>query len=169
MTPHELLSKAQARGVSVEADGPDLVLRSEAGVPEELVEEMRRSKADLLRLLIAEQEVDDYANDPIACRGCAEVIPGGTTLCVACASSHSPLVRYALELSALTEERTLRGRALGALDRRRYPKLVLPGGSTVGPGLLAWCPVLREGNAATFRAVLKLVERVKPGKEEEHD
>ena len=140
-------------GVTLHADGADLVLRYKNDPPEDFVQELREHKPELIALLTAAPE-----DSPAACRGCAGLIPAGTTPCANCGSAQSPLVRYALELSALTEERTLRGQAIIALDSRRYPKLRLPDGRIVGPGLIPWCPVLREGKAATFRAILRLVE-----------
>jgi hypothetical protein len=159
MTAQELLSKAEVLGVSVKADGSELVLRYQGGLPDDLVEELRAHKAEVLAFLA--REFDD--DEAVACRGCACAIPSGTTLCEDCGSARSLLVRYALELSALTEQRSLRGRALAALDRSGYPGLRLPHGRRVGPGLLAWCPVLREGNPRTLRSILKLVQRAEEG------
>jgi hypothetical protein len=153
MTAEELLTRAEVLGVSVQADGSELVLRYQGGLPADLVAELRAHKAEVLALLVG--KVNDC---PVACRGCAALIPAGTTLCVDCGSARSPLVQYAIELYALSEERSLRGQALVALDKRRYPRLRLRDGRTVGPGLLAWCPVLREGNLDTFRSILMLVE-----------
>jgi len=160
MNAAELLSRIEALGVSVKVDAGDLILRFDVEPPGELVQELREHKAEVLSYLnqSREQNLDD---DPVSCRGCATLIPAGTTLCVECGSARSPLVRYAVQLGGLAEERTLRGRALLALDKRRYPKLKLPDGRTVGPGLLAWCPILRDGNAASFRDILKLITRAK--------
>jgi TubC N-terminal docking domain len=157
MKAEQLVTRAEALGVSLSADGAELVLRHQGSLPRELVDELRAHKTEVLAFL--EGEVDD---SPAVCRGCAALIPAGTTLCVECGSARSPLVHYALELCALSEERSLRGRALAALDKVRYPKLRLHDGRIVGPGLLAWCPVLREGNTETFRNILKLVERAAP-------
>jgi hypothetical protein len=154
MTAEEVLTRAQALGVTVSVDGPDLVVRCEAGLPTDLVEELRQHKSELLFLL-----ANDPDDDPVCCRGCAEVIPAGTTLCVECGSARSPLVRYAVELSALAAEKTLRGQALVALDRRRYPKLTLSGGHSIGPGLIAWAAVLRDAKAPTLRRIIALAER----------
>jgi TubC N-terminal docking domain len=154
MTAEELLTRAEVLGVSVQADGSELVLRYRGGLPADLVDELRAHKAEVLAFLVG--DIDD---SPVACRGCAAAIPAGTTLCVECGSARSPLVRYALELCMLSEERSLRGRTLSALDKVQYPKLRLRDGRTVGPGLLAWCPVLREGNSRTLRSILKLLQR----------
>jgi hypothetical protein len=97
----------------------------------------------------------DINDDPVACRGCAEVIPTGTTLCAKCGSAGSPLVQYALKLSELTRQRTLRGRALVALDRRGYPKLRLSNGRGAGPGLLSWCPILQEADASMLKDIIE--------------
>jgi hypothetical protein len=101
---------------------------------------------------------DAYDDDPVACRGCAAVIRAGTTLCQDCGSKKSPLVRLAVELSSLAQERSSRGRALVALDRRRYPRLRLRDGRRVGPGLLAWGPVLREMDSDELEHLLAALE-----------
>jgi hypothetical protein len=97
----------------------------------------------------------------VACCSCAAAIPAGTTLCTSCGSKRSPLIPYAIELGTLTEERTLRGAALVALDRRHFPRLVLAGGQSVGPGLLAWCPVLRDLDTTGLRALVALIDESK--------
>jgi hypothetical protein len=158
MTAQELLNRAEVLGVSVQADGSELALRYQGGLPAGLVDELRTHKADVLAFLAG--EVDDGV---VACRGCAVPVRAGTTLCAGCGSARSPLIHHALELCALSEERSLRGRALAALDKRRYPRLRLRRGRAVGPGLLAWCPVLRDGNVHTFRRILELVDSVPPG------
>ena len=155
MNALDLLSRAEALGASVKAEGNELVLRSRTNLPAELLDDLRRNKADVLAVLIALNAADP-AIHPTACRGCARVIPAGTTLCVECGSARSPLVRHAVELSTLAKERTLRGLALVALDKLRYPRLRLPTGETVGPGLISWCPVLRAASASTLTAVLQL-------------
>jgi hypothetical protein len=110
------------------------------------------------------EEIDTAREpNPVTCRGCGVVIPSGTTLCVGCGAARSPLVRYAVELSELANERTLRGRALVALDRRRYPQLQLAKGRRVGPGLVSWCPVLRAADAKTLRRIIELAERSQAG------
>ena len=164
MNAIDVLAQAEAQGISVGADGADLVLRYDAELPEDLVRGLRRHKAEVMAFLCAP---DDRDNDPVACRGCAAVIPVGTTLCIECGSKRSPLVRYALELSALAEERTLRGLTLTALDRRRYPRLRLPDGRSVGPGLIGWCPTLRDADAETLRSILRLTGRTNSRAEEE--
>jgi hypothetical protein len=47
-------------------------------------------------------------------------------------------------IAAAEDERHLRGRLLADIDRRGFPRLHLLDGSSAGPGLLAWGPVLRE-------------------------
>ena len=119
---------------------------------------MRKNKQDILAVLHSLSD-DDTLTHPTACRGCARVIPAGTTLCIQCGSARSQLVRFAVELSALAEEQTLRGQALVALDRAHYPRLRLPGGLTVGPGLTDWCPVLRDADSPTLEAIIQLVRK----------
>jgi len=63
---------------------------------------------------------------------------------------------------SLAYERHRRASALVALDRRRYPRLRLSDGRTVGPGLLAWAPVLREMDAPTLDVLLRLIEGLRP-------
>jgi hypothetical protein len=94
-----------------------------------------------------------------ACRGCGSDIPMGRTLCCACSVANSPLVQNAVALSELSREPSLRGRALVALDHRRYPRLQLSRTRSAGPGLIAWCPVLRAGDARTLRRIIELAER----------
>jgi RNA polymerase subunit RPABC4/transcription elongation factor Spt4 len=154
----DLLAQAEALGASVKAEGNELILRSRINLPEELIDELRRNKAGVLAALHALSE-DDPAVHLTACRGCSRVIPAGTTLCVQCGSARSPLVRFAVELSELADERTLRGQVLVALDKLHYPRLRLPSGETTGPGLVAWCPVLRDANASVLKALLILVNQ----------
>ncbi len=60
--------------------------------------------------------------------------------------------------TATEQEAVLRGRALCALDHRRYPRLRLPDGRVVGPGLFAWAPVLREAGVDELNAIVALVK-----------
>jgi hypothetical protein len=56
-----------------------------------------------------------------------------------------------------TRARHLRSRALVALDKRGYPKVVLTDGP-VGPGLIAWAPVLREMDSDQLENLLTRLE-----------
>jgi hypothetical protein len=155
MNAADLLAKAKAIGATVAADGGDLVLRSRVAIPEDLISDLRAHKAEVLALLVRE----DATRQSTTCRGCGVVILAGRTLCTNCGSAASPLFRYALELCSLVEQRTLRGRALIALDRRRYPQVRLSGGEKVGPGLISWCPVLRDAKPEKLREIIALAER----------
>jgi hypothetical protein len=97
----------------------------------------------------------DQESEP-RCRGCGVAVSHGATLCSAC---DSLLVRNAVALSELAQEASLRGRALVALDRKRYPKLPIAKGRSVGPGLISWCPVLRAADARTLKRIIELAER----------
>jgi hypothetical protein len=149
----ELLTRAEALGISVHVEGQDLVLRRDGGLPAGLLKEMRRHKPEVVAFLGTIASGGD-----VTCRGCAASIPVGTTLCAACGRATSPLVRFAVELGDLTRERSLRGQALCALDQRRYPRLDLSDGRKVGPGLLAWCPVLREAGSSQLREIVGLAQ-----------
>ncbi len=166
MNASELLSRAGALGVSVRADGGELVLRYRGSLPDDLVNQLRQYKSELLMLLSHQEEAGAGA-DSVACRGCAAIIPAGTTLCIECGSAHSPLIKFAIQLGDLARQRTLRGRALVVLDGRRYPKLRLRDGRTVGPGLLPWCPVLREADTETLQNIVELAEQVQSRDEED--
>ena len=79
-------------------------------------------------------------------------------LCGRCVLPHSSSATSDVaEKSDQEEERHLRGRALVALDKHGYPRLVLADGS-VGPGLEAWGPVLREMGGAQLRALIGVIE-----------
>ena len=149
----ELLARAESMGASIRVDGSDLVLSCRETLPDEFIEELRRYKSDVLAALNAS---DDPAGHPTTCRGCTTMIQSGTTLCTACGSARSPLVRYAVELAALAQERTLRGRALLALDKRGYPRLQLSDDQTGGPGLVRWCAVLRDAETPTLEAIVRM-------------
>lgn len=56
------------------------------------------------------------------------------------------------------DEPVLRGRALIALDRRRYPRVSLPDGRSVGRGLFEWAPVLREVNGEQLAVLIGVIE-----------
>jgi hypothetical protein len=152
----DLLSQAEALGASVRAEGNELVLKCRTRLPDELIDDFRRNKADVLAVLSALNS-DDAAAHPTACRGCARVIPAGTTLCLDCGSARSPLIKFAVQLSNISKERTLRGQVLVGLDKLHYPRLRLPTGDTVGPGLVAWCPILRDASTSELTALLELV------------
>lgn len=57
-------------------------------------------------------------------------------VCSACGDDRVPGSKYCI--------RHLRGHLVSVLDQRGWPRLRLPDGRTVGPGLLAWCPVVRH-------------------------
>ncbi len=150
----EIVIRVHQHGGELSPEGDLLRYRGPA-LTEELRSLIREHKAELICFL---QQRDDFTDDPVACRGCAAVIPAGTTLCAQCGSARSPLVRFAVELSLEAERRTLRGRALIALDHRGFPKVRLADGSSAGPGLLSWCPVLREMGSDQLQALLRQVK-----------
>ena len=162
MNAAELLTRADTLGIALLPDGADLVVRFEQEPPKDFVEALRVNKPAVLALLAR-----DISDDPVACRGCAAVIPAGTTLCTECGAARSPLVKMALEMVALTNERSLRGRALALLDRRNYPRLTLSDKRVVGPGLLAWCPVLREAGAGELAGIIRVAEKAKRGQNDD--
>lgn len=154
MKAAELLKRAQKMGVSVFIDGADLVLRAPTQLPTDFIEELRRHKAEIRTFL------EHEASPSIAtCRGCAAAIPVGTTLCAVCGSARSPLIRYAVELSELAEQKTFRSSALLALDKCGYPRLALRDGLIVGPGLVSWCEILRDGDRKTLKRIIDLAGR----------
>ncbi|MPZ47891.1 MAG: hypothetical protein GEU75_00995 [Dehalococcoidia bacterium] len=161
----EIIARVQAHGGELTPLADGNIRYRGAPLTNELRTLLHENKAPLIEALGHQDdkreavESDLSSHDPVACRGCAALIPAGTTLCADCGSKHSPLIRYALELSAVSEERTLRGRTLIALDLRRYPRLELPDGQLVGPGLIAWAPVLREANKYTLQAILRVATR----------
>lgn len=152
----EIIVRVHEHGGELTPDG-DLLRYRGPTLTDELRTLIREHKPGLLAHLAV--PIADPYDDPVACRGCATVIPAGTTLCIDCGSARSPLVRYAVQLVSETEHRTPRGQALVALDRRRYPKIDLDDGRTVGPGLVAWCPVLREMGTGELRELIRLVKQ----------
>ena len=73
--------------------------------------------------------------------GFALSVVAKSTLCGRCVAKDYALPGVEARHS---KEDQLRGEVLGTLDRLGYPALSLADARQVGPGLLAWGPVLRE-------------------------
>ena len=160
---HRILDRVKELGGEIVPIEEGLIRYRGPALSGQLRQLIHENKAIILSALEPEAMDDVLSDDsnPTACRGCAAAIPAGTTLCVDCGSKRSPLIRYAVELGALAEERSLRGLALLALDKRRYPGLRLADGQTAGPGLTSWCPVLQEAGPEVLRQIIDLARRSK--------
>ena len=77
------------------------------------------------------------------CRTCAHVlsIVARGDLCGRCVLQ-SGKANPAVDPEGVRPDALVRGQVLVALDRRRYPRLTLGDGRSIGPGLDAWGPVL---------------------------
>ena len=58
---------------------------------------------------------------------------------------------------------------MAALDKRRYPRLRLSDALSVGPGLIAWCPVLRDADSKTLKRIIVLCEKEPRTRAEDDD
>jgi hypothetical protein len=148
--------KQYRKSRTLESPQPEELKEPHDPVPaDELNETNEVNSADLLTTS------DAQVSESSTCRGCAAIVPNGKTVCATCSHADSPLVQNAVELSELAQEASLRGRALVALDRKRYPRLQLSKERRVGPGLIAWCPVLRAADPRTLKRIIELAERAR--------